>query len=186
MLQSERLRITFAPAAGDRIGHLVESRVGGRWRLLLQSLEGTPEEPWPASPPFQQAHLEQRGGSRQVVLLVGMAGSSHWSASVEIDPAAHAATFDVACRLRGQADWLGSRYRMLAESTHREPGRLLLAPGDDSQRSTPALGLELSAGGDPANLVLSEQTASIELGAIEAAQARTIRWCYRVWAGRNA
>ena len=92
--------------------------------MLLASVEGTAAEPWPASPPFQQAHLESRPGGRQVVLLVGMAGSSHWSASVEIDPASDAALFDVACRMHGRADWLGSRYRVSGRQAACESEKL--------------------------------------------------------------
>jgi hypothetical protein len=45
-----------------------------------------------------------------VVLFLGRAGSSHWSASIEIDEAVNSIRFDVACRLHERPEWLGSTY----------------------------------------------------------------------------
>ena len=184
VLESPRLRISFQPAAGDRIGHTIEALAGGSAALLLASVEGTAAEPWPASPPFQQAHLESRPGGRQVVLLVGMAGSSHWSASVEIDPASDAALFDVACRMHGRADWLGSRYRVSGRQAACESEKLRVAHGVTAApgESELSLGLELVTGGDGARLALAAGEARVDLGAVESATARTVRWLYRVWA----
>src|SRR5687768_16641761 len=67
---------------------------------LLKSVEGSPDEVWPISPPCQQVHFEERLGRLQIALAVGMAGTSHWSMSVELDPARGRITFDVACRVR--------------------------------------------------------------------------------------
>ncbi|MBL9123800.1 MAG: hypothetical protein JNG90_09220 [Planctomycetaceae bacterium] len=79
--------------------------------VVFESIEGTPEEDWPPSPPLQELHLEARPDGKQLALLVGMAGTSHWSLSVEFDPAAGTAVFDVACRVKRAPGGLGSRYR---------------------------------------------------------------------------
>lgn len=84
----------------DRVAHTVGVLDGPRLDPFLASREGTPDELWPASPPFQEVHVEQHEG-RQVALLVGRAGQCHWSGSVEIDPEAAAVHFDIACRLKG-------------------------------------------------------------------------------------
>ncbi len=81
---------------------------------VLESIEGTPDQNWPPSPPLQELHLESRPDGKQLALLVGMAGTSHWSMSVEFDPHAGRAIFDVACRVKREADGLGSCYQSIA------------------------------------------------------------------------
>jgi hypothetical protein len=100
----------------DRLGHVV-SLVGreGRKLALLESVEGTPHDDWPASPPLQELSIETLSDGRRVAFLVGRAGGSHWSASVEALADRDGLAFDVACRHGANAGWLGSRYRLLAE-----------------------------------------------------------------------
>ncbi len=152
---------------------------------LLESIEGTADQLWPSSPPFQEAHLEPRADGRQVVLLVGMAGSSHWSASVEIDPQTHTALFDVACRMRGPADWLGSRYRILTDVTTCGPGRIRLAPDGSPELAgrERSIWLELAGGGDPAVLRVEGDELHFAVEAVESAPARTALAIHRLGAG---
>ena len=97
----------------DRIAHTIRLGSGTAAQPLLISHEGHGEQPWPASPPLQQLHLEERPGDVQVALLVGMAGSSHWSMSCEADPHAKTLTFDVAVRVKRSIQKLGSLYRVV-------------------------------------------------------------------------
>src|SRR5262249_2897942 len=115
LLEMTDLRVRFA-LADDRYKHAVECFGDDRWRTVLTSLEGTPDEPWPASPPFQSLHVDTGSNGFPRAMLVGMAGKSHWSASVEVDAAAGVVTFDVACRIR-QSDpgRLASSYRVAAD-----------------------------------------------------------------------
>ena len=110
---SGALRVRFV-RRGDRWGHVVELLVEGGVVPLAESVEGGPEENWPASPPLTDLHIENRPPGGQVALLVGKAGSSHWSASVELDAAGSLVIFDVACRLRAEPGSLGSTYSMLS------------------------------------------------------------------------
>jgi hypothetical protein len=80
---------------------------------LLVSLESEGDPAWPSSPPFQELTLETRG-DRQIALLVGKAGTSHWSASVEPSAETGQIAFDVACRVQQPPGWLGNRYRIPA------------------------------------------------------------------------
>ncbi len=113
ILESGDLRVRFTWQA-DRYGHEVSRRRDGAWIAALASVEGTSEQGWPASPPFQSLHIEERDDGRTLALLVGMAGMSHWSASVEIDAAAGCVRFDVACRVRAaEPGPLSSSYRLL-------------------------------------------------------------------------
>lgn len=92
--------------AGDRYAHTIEAPGLARY----SSVEGEGDPLWPSSPPFQELHRETRGEA-EVILLVGRAGKSHWSASVELAPAQNRVTFDVACRVHRPPVWLGATYR---------------------------------------------------------------------------
>ncbi|MBS0211541.1 MAG: hypothetical protein JSS27_21575 [Planctomycetes bacterium] len=105
-----RLIVEFVRQA-DRVGHRLLYQVAADWVVpVFQSIEGSPDERWPASPALQHLHFETQAG-RRVALLVGMAGRSHWSASVSTDEAGEALIFDIACRLHSPAERLGSEYR---------------------------------------------------------------------------
>jgi hypothetical protein len=118
-LEAGPLRLCFE-RQGDRYAHRVELAAAGGWQTVLESLEGKPDEAWPPSPPLQSLHIEERPGGRRVALLVGMAGRSHWSLSVEADPAAASLAFDAACRLQEVPSFLGSRYRAAADADWSE------------------------------------------------------------------
>jgi hypothetical protein len=96
--------------SGDRYAHRLEWTGEGGDMLALESLEGMGHQFWPPSPPLQQLSLEPRESGRTCALLLGMAGRSHWSASVE----ARGLTlvFDVACRVQQPFDRLGSSYQI--------------------------------------------------------------------------
>jgi hypothetical protein len=102
---------------GDRLAHVVSwvSREGQKVDLL-ESIEGSPVDDWPTSPPLQSLSLESLTDGRRVAFLVGMAGRSHWSASVEPLAATAAIAFDIACRHSAAPGWLGSQYRALETS----------------------------------------------------------------------
>jgi hypothetical protein len=78
--------------------------------LLMASQEGTDQESWPSSPPLQQLIVEPREAGREVALLIGMAGSSHWSLSIDVDRVAGLIVFETACRCSSRPVELGSRY----------------------------------------------------------------------------
>ncbi len=110
VLEAGDLRAVFV-RRGDRFAHRVEVRdaASQAWITALESDEGTDEEHWPPSPPFQQLHVERRKEG-DVVLLVGMAGRSHWSAAVDVGPDGKTLRFDVAVRLQSAGASLGSTY----------------------------------------------------------------------------
>jgi hypothetical protein len=107
------LRLSFTWER-DRFRHALSlvdrSRDGTPGTLLITSLEGEPDELWPASPVLQELHVESRSDERTVALLVGRAGRSHWSLSVLADSRRHELEFEAACRCVGQPTWLGSAY----------------------------------------------------------------------------
>ncbi len=78
---------------------------------IMTSCEGTPQDTWPASSPFQQIVREEIGTEKKLVLLaVGMAGKTHWSGTVEGDAMTEAIAMDFAARVNATPDFLGSTY----------------------------------------------------------------------------
>jgi hypothetical protein len=113
------LRVEFV-WRGDRFGHVISAiEEDGDQVPLVESVEGTKAEDWPSSPPLQSLRIETLAGGRRAALLVGMAGRSHWSASVEPVVGEAALVFDIACRHPPGAQGLGSRYRRLSEAAER-------------------------------------------------------------------
>jgi hypothetical protein len=172
LLEAGDLRVRFYWHL-DRYAHEVSRRIDGDWRPLLTSIEGSPQDDWPASPPFQSLHIDERDDGRTLALLVGMAGKSHWSASIEIETREQEPTtcvsFDVACRVRDCPPGpLRSAYRA-ADPTASAAGGLKI---ELSHRYGPA---ELQhAGGE--SRVVAKPNAD--------AGPQTIRWDYRLCADR--
>jgi hypothetical protein len=163
VLEAGKLRVRFV-WYGDRYAHEVSVRSGDAWLPALVSVEGSPAHDWPASPPFQSLHIEQRDDGRTLALLVGMAGKSHWSASIEIDPPSACVLFDVACRARDcHAGSLGSAYRLL-----------------EAQVGEPLLAIESEHRFGPTELKSTEHGARIEALVEAEGNPQTIRWDYRL------
>jgi hypothetical protein len=107
----------------DRWSHEVTLPAGSAGGTGWHSLDGpwpTAGDPrWPASPALVEVTwIEGPGGSSPpaaagpAILGVGMAGRSHFSASVVRDPlVADAVRFEIACRLHDGPGWIGSTYR---------------------------------------------------------------------------
>jgi hypothetical protein len=68
---------------------------------------------WPASPVLVElSRVEVPRAGTPAIVGVGLAGRSHFSASITPDPrAADALRFEIACRLHEPPVWLGSTYR---------------------------------------------------------------------------
>ena len=132
LLEAGRLGLRFFPA-GDRQAHQLLLGDGqGGWTVLASSLEGTPQQAWPPSPPLQSIDVDLRAAAGPLALLVGMAGKSHWSASVAVDRANESITFDVACRLGGgERGPLASSYQLCGceFSLTEQAGELCAADG---------------------------------------------------------
>lgn len=112
------LRVDFIKLA-DRYGHELSAviREGSAENVvpLCASVEGAGDDPWPPSPPLQSLSIEKPGG-RSTAFLLGMAGTSHWSASIEFadEPRPYCCLpiFDIACRASSPPRLLRSTYRI--------------------------------------------------------------------------
>jgi len=115
-LQAGAMEVVFE-WANDRWGHRVLA--GGTVRV--ESVEG-PAPPaddprWPASPVLTEVSLIDIGG-RQAILGVGLAGRSHFSASITSHPRlADTLLFEIACRVQEEPEWLGTTYRTAGSDT---------------------------------------------------------------------
>lgn len=161
-LAGSRVGVRFFFRA-DRYTHQIYVANGDTWRAVLESVEGTPDQAWPSSPPFQSATFEQKPEG-PVILLVGMAGKSHWSTSVELERADGQIRFDVACRAMAPPnDALGSRYRGLGSVMPSEIG-LEVVGGPDSHLT---------------HAVVDERSLTISCAKLPAGSGKqTLRWSY--------
>ncbi len=111
--QGQGVRVEFQKT-GDRFAHTILAVQNGKVTPLLTSIEGTPDDVAPPSPPF--AELHQQG---EIVFLSGATTLGHWSMSVEV--ADGRLLFDVACRLKKKPEWLGVTYSVAEEGYLLEP-----------------------------------------------------------------
>jgi hypothetical protein len=170
------LRVEFL-WLGDRFGHMisvVEST--GKVQPILESVEGAADDAWPPSPPLQSLRVETLPGGRRAALLVGMAGRSHWSASVEAPPGEAAFVFDLACRHSARPAHLGSLYRLLVDPVDL---------GSSQQRVTlPAhcAMVEMAVAPGSGRLIAcgQMQPATLAIEPLGGSQTGTARWDYRV------
>ena len=133
--EGHKLRIEFFKME-DRYAHRLSVVLIGKAGEetvvpLAESVEGTADDPWPPSPPLQSLSIEELTLDRTAALLVGMAGRSHWSASIEAEfpprPFVGTAKFQLACRFTTVPQRLGSTYRIAPGVVMRTAKGLMLA-----------------------------------------------------------
>jgi hypothetical protein len=166
----DRLQLRFA-RRGDRWGPTIQFHIAGRAVWQLNSVEGTADEVWPISPAFQSLEMHAQPDGRTFALLVGMAGSSHWSASVEADPIGERIVFDVACRIKIEPKLLGSSY-------------VLSDPA--SRPRIEAIALESMAGGSQPIIETTGERIVVRVMDLAGFLPRTVRWKYAISASEAA
>ena len=139
--------------------------------LPLVSHEGDHAADWPPSPVVQQVDACASEGTESLV-AVGMAGVSHWSLAVDVDPENRAISFDVACRVKSPAEFLGSTYRLDGRANLVNDRLMEL----QSRTNSPPIALEALIGRVEIdrNLQLVVRPESID-----ASLPATVRWKYR-------
>lgn len=106
--------------SGDRWTHRVTTAGAAEdsgWASLDGPWPPTRDPRWPASPVLVElsrvALPQAAAAGGQAIVGVGLAGRSHFSASIAPDPTVTGAVrFEIACRLHEPPDWLGSTYRV--------------------------------------------------------------------------
>lgn len=172
------LRVDFIKLA-DRYRHELSAviREGSIENVipLCSSVEGTSDDPWPPSPPLQSLSIEKLSDGRTAALLVGMAGKSHWSASIAEVAGFAAIEFDFACRCAEVPARLGCEYRAAQQIdvVHDKPGVLLLQP---------AFGIMILISSQQlvAQAERTDRTFRFEPSGNPFAGSRTARWKYGV------
>jgi hypothetical protein len=165
----EHLRVRFT-RLGDRWTHAIEASDANGLLWRLESLEGAADEFWPPSPPLQSLQWHAPAQGEPVALLVGMAGSSHWSATIAAD--GNHLLFDIACRLSAQPISLGSSYR-LSDSA----GQPL--PLSASQPKIHLLPLA-TADASPGSVISDSGRITVCIEDPRSNLPRTVRWHYAV------
>lgn len=134
------LRLRFEKQ-GDRYAQLIEVSDAHGWSPIARSIEGTADQAWPLSPPWQELTQENHATSQQIIFTVGKAGTSHWSGSFSKLPAG-GIRCEIACRTSRVPHHIGTAYhsvlkdlpaqlriRTTAETQLvREPQQFILKP----------------------------------------------------------
>ena len=115
--------VTFTWAT-DRWSHRVTLRGGSAWDSVEGSRPEDGDDRWPASPVLVElSQLQTAHGP--AILGVGLAGRSHFSASIGADPHhPDRVRFEIACRCNEPPVWLGSCY-------DGHGGRVAVRPGNE-------------------------------------------------------
>jgi hypothetical protein len=166
VLKCGSLMVTFQKR-GDRYHHQIARTFVDIVNVIYGTREGTDDELWPPSPVLQSLHIEFRPAGVEAALLVGTAGRSHWSMSVETDPSKDRLLFDVACRIHDPPQWLGSTYHIAAAS----PSNQLKFTSCHTDSAAPACEIHID-----------ESKGTVRIAPFIASQggSQTIRWSYSV------
>ena len=172
-----RLRLEFVWRNDRFVQEISIIRTSGFALPVLQSIEGSPHADWPPSPPFQSVSITELTDGRAAALLVGMAGGSHWSASIETLKDEATLRFDVACRIHGLSRGLGNRY-----SCHTDDTRVYVA-ADESYAEIRGKDASVIIVPDRSLSKLSGEVAG-QIGIVPIEETkpntRTVRWKFDV------
>ncbi len=160
----------------DRYGHQIATVHDPDKPILFVAELGGGRADWPDSPPLQQISWMETTPGRRIALLVGMAGKSHWSVSIETDPSEVGLLFDVACRVHRFPEWLGTTYRCSCPVRLESPHVAQFTAGGVDGRIT----TELTDGTQRAAIEINEACLSIKPALDGVCAPHTVRWKYRI------
>jgi hypothetical protein len=158
----------------DRLRQEVFLRRAGQETPLLSSVEGTAAERWPASPALQSLHVEERGGGVRVALLVGIAGRTHWSASIAPTADGLGIEFDCAARVAEQPEFVGSTYR-----AHFPPGALVEVAAESARLDIADRSMICTAA-PGTTLIFQDRVLRFASVVATTALPHTVRWSWTV------
>lgn len=166
----------------DRFAHSIGIVDDERLTPLMATVEGGGSDSWPPSPPIQSVHTERRGNST-ILLLLGVAGHSHWSASICLDSEWQSADFDVACRIKSvensnSTTGLGTQYRTMTGPAAGDAEELHICVDGRGVR----VDVNTAAGAARSELELSADRLLIKPHSRLDNPPDTIRWRYKITA----
>ena len=179
-LSAGALRVRYSKLR-DRQSHIIGIAVGESYLPLLESIEGSEEQPWPESPPMQQMVEECfTPGTRPVLLGVGMSGNGHWSTAIE-SQRDQQLKFDIACKNSKSSTFFGSTYRVLTcvqQSPRLNTIEFILEPSKlPANFFVPRIEFDVSIG----RLEFSNAERRICISPNSGSSSiQTHRWCYEI------
>jgi hypothetical protein len=113
---------------------------------------------------------------------MGMAGRSHWSLSIAVNPSLPALEFDVACRPAGESEYLSSGYEATDSATlqRRGPAVLIRHPLGRCRLQPVA-----AEGFADQSVRVDDHGVFMKVEALRQAGLKTCRWQYRVSVDRG-
>jgi len=184
-VRSDRVELSFRHDC-DRWRHEFSAYAADQWWTVLRSLEGSAENPMPASPALQDLRLEQL--SEQVFEFQGMgqAGSAIYSAAIRLDFAVLEVAFDLCVRGKraGSSMRAQSHYEISSGSAVPDSNGSAVTLSDSGARLTISP-IRIEGQPDCECRLLDSATRQIAAGCFSAdaysadPKPRSIRWGYR-------
>lgn len=140
--------------------------------LLLKSVN-TSDSDWPENPPWQEVIKESHGGL-PVIMAIGRAGRSHWSAAWKVLPAG-VIHVEYACRIHAKPEMMGASLQLArgVSCSQVTAGCWSLESGSFS--------LHITAGKETSIDVSSDGLISIRpIDDGNESLPRTMQWQYRI------
>jgi hypothetical protein len=189
ILKDDHWQIHFV-RHGDRWAHTIGVVRGDRLLPLLASIEGSEKDLWPPSPPLKDLHLHDANGNT-TAMLVGMAGNSHWSVTVQLAKGDPAVKFDIACRIKDELpDTRAAQKRLSSLSSSY---RTMVCPTPESNQAATLMlddvSVSVRVSSDPVagnehtpDAIVTTGDNSVQIVPLPDAAAlpRTVRWRYCV------
>jgi len=164
--------------------HEIGIDCGGNLVPLMVSIEGTPLDAWPVSPPMQQMVQDTiHEGLSPVLLGVGSSGNGHWSCAIESHDNAWL-KFDIACKNSKRSTTLGSSYQLISDLEWNVEMNRLDLKIPDAYASSGFSGLSLKA--SIGKIVHDPEQKRVAIAPSSSPdEIRTHRWCYSILAGKT-
>lgn len=185
VVASATLRLIFERAA-DRWRHIVDVFANDDWLTVLTSVEGTPSETLPPSPPFQELRLEQLDDITHEFQLFGRGAGHVYSAAVRVDGVAASIDCDLCVKPRhpGLIERAVSTYEVCSsDSINRASDSKIILNAAKANRRLSLESLPLD-GHPPARWTLAPSPHHAQITCHDPAQswaaAKTLRWHYRI------
>ncbi len=165
----------------DRLSHTIGIVDGDTYLPLLESIEGSEEEPWPASPPMQQMVEECfLPGTSPVLLGIGLSGNGHWSTAIESQNS-RLLKFDIACKNSKGSTFFGSQYRILTHVQRSSRPNTIEILLDTKQLAVSFIVPRIECSVSIGRLEFSDVERRIRVSPnSELSSIQTHRWCYEI------
>lgn len=159
-------------------------QVGNQWieqwqvgeepaQKMLLKTASTSDSDWPANPPWQEVIRELHDGL-PVIMAIGRAGRSHWSAAWKVLPSG-VINVEYACRVHTEPEFLGTSFQLAQGASCSQ------ATTDSLSLEIDGYSLRITTGNETSIIVNSEGLISIRPNVDgNDSLPRTLQWQYRI------